>query len=84
MLCPVGAVKSLENRILLKSLLVGVASAAYFITGHGQTQSNRVCYFLFFGYFLDSKGSSYSELIALIIIEVMFVGSELHYMSVLE
>ena len=41
----------------------GMSSVAQFITGHEQTQLNRVGYFYFFGVFLASKGSIYSELI---------------------
>ena len=52
-----------EKRVLLKPVLGGVASVAYFITGHEQTQCNRVCYFHFFGIFLASKRSDYSEFI---------------------
>ena len=52
-----------ENRILLKPTVGGVASVACFITGHEQTQSNQVCYFLFLGVFLASKGSNFPELI---------------------
>ena len=37
-----------ENRILLKLVLRDVASVASVITGHEQTQLNRVRYFLFF------------------------------------
>ena len=36
-----------------------MGSVAHFITGHLQTQLNRVCY----GVFLASKGSFHSELI---------------------
>ena len=42
---------------------MGVGSIAYFITGHEQTQLNRVCFLNFFAVFLTSKGSKYSELI---------------------
>ena len=44
-----------ENRVLLKPVLESAASVANFITGHEQTQLNRVCYFHFFGEFLNSK-----------------------------
>ena len=44
-------------------MLGGVASVAYFITGHEQTQLNRDLFFHFFGVFLASKGSNYLELI---------------------
>ena len=50
-----------ENMTLLKPVLRGVASVAYFITGHEQTQSNRVYYFLVFGVVLASKRSGFSE-----------------------
>ena len=50
-----------ENRILLKLVLRGVASVANVITGHEQTQLNRVSHFLFFGVFLTSEGCNYSE-----------------------
>ena len=30
-----------------------MASVAHLITGHEQTQLNRVCYFLFFGVFFE-------------------------------
>ena len=33
-----------------------------YIIGHDQTQLNQVCYFYFFGVFLISKRSNYSEL----------------------
>ena len=52
-----------ENRVSLKPLLGVVPSFAHIITGHGQTQLNQVCCFHFFGVFLASKGSKYSELI---------------------
>ena len=55
-----------ENTALLKPVLGGVAGVAYFVTGHEQTQYNRVCYFPFFdarNVFLASKGSDFSELI---------------------
>ena len=48
-----------EKRILLG----GVASVTRFVTGHEQTQSNRDCYFLFFGAFLDCNGSNFLEVI---------------------
>ena len=54
-----------DNRVLLKPVLGGVAGVAYFITGQGQTQYNRVCYFHFFDVFLTSKGSNFSEVIYL-------------------
>ena len=37
-------------------VLRGVASVAYFITGHEQTQYNRVAAFIFFGVFHALKG----------------------------
>ena len=46
----------------MKPDLRGVVSVAHFITGHVQTQSNRVCYFLFFDVFLASKEYNYLEL----------------------
>ena len=53
-----------ENRVLLKPMLGGVASVAYFITGHEQTHLNQVCYCPFLGVFLASKISNYTEVIA--------------------
>ena len=47
--------RSFQNRDPLKSVLGGgVAGVAHFITGHGVTQSNRNCYFCFFGVVLAS------------------------------
>ena len=46
-----------------KLVLWVMISVAYFNTGNEQTQINQVCYFHFFGVFLASKGSNYSELI---------------------
>ena len=43
----------------------GVSSVAHYITGHEQARLDRVCYFYFFGVFLASKGSNFSELICL-------------------
>ena len=44
-----------------------MAIVAHYITGHEQTQLNRICFFFhFFGVFLSSKGSKFSELIDLI------------------
>ena len=54
--------ESFENRVPLKPVLGGVASVASLITGHEQTQLNRVCYFHFFGMVNASKGSNKSEL----------------------
>ena len=64
-----------ENRILLKPVLgrggggggggMRVVGVAHCIAGHEQTPLNRVYYFHFFGVFLASKGSRYSELIYL-------------------
>ena len=51
------------NRVLLKPVLGGMATVENFITGHEQTQLNRVCYFHFFDVFLAFKGSNYLELI---------------------
>ena len=51
-----------ENRVLLKSVLGGVAGFAHFITGQEQTQLNLVCYFHFYDVLLASKGSNSSEL----------------------
>ena len=34
-----------ENRVPLKSVQGGMAAVAHFVTGHQQTQQNRVCYF---------------------------------------
>ena len=48
-------------------VLWGVASVAFLIAGHDQTQLNRVCYFLFFGVFLASGGSNFQEFVSLII-----------------
>ena len=42
----------LENSVLLKPVLGGVASAAYFITGLEQTQYNLACYIRFLVYSL--------------------------------
>ena len=39
-----------------------MAGNAHFITGHEQTQFNRVCSFRFLDTVLASKGSDYSEL----------------------
>lgn len=58
----------LENRVLLKPVLEGVASVVHFITGHEQPQLNGVCYFHFFGVLLASKESNCSELIYIIYI----------------
>ena len=52
-----------ENRVLLKPVLGGVAGVANSITGHEQTQVNRVCYFHFSGVFLAPEGANNSELI---------------------
>ena len=48
-------------------VLWGVASVAFLIAGHDQTQLNRVCSFLFFGVFLASGGSNFQEFVSLII-----------------
>ena len=40
-----------ENRVLLKTVLGGVADDAYFSTGLEKTQLNRVCYFHLFDVF---------------------------------
>lgn len=46
-----------ENRILLKSVLVGMTDIAFFITGHKHTHFMRVFYLYFFGLVLASKGT---------------------------
>ena len=43
-------------------MLGGVVSDAHFITGHKQTQSNRICYFRFTGVLSASKGSNFQKL----------------------
>ena len=51
-----------QNSVLLKPVLGLVAGVNRFITGHEQSQSNRVRYSRFFGVFLASKESKHSEI----------------------
>ena len=53
-----------ENKMLLEPVVGGVARTAHVITGHEQTQLNRVCCYLFLCA-LSFKGAYYSELIYL-------------------
>ena len=46
---------NLENRVLFKQMLGGMAKVAHFIAGNEQTQLKQVNYFLFFGVFLVAK-----------------------------
>ena len=52
----------LKIRVPLKPVLGGVAGVAHYITGHEQTQLNRVCYFHFFDVVIASKGSNLTKL----------------------
>ena len=53
----------LEIEFRLSRCYGSVAGVAHLITGHKQTQSNRVCYFHFFNVVLASKGSNQSVFI---------------------
>ena len=63
--------RNIENRIL-KPVTGGVAYIAHLITGHEQTQSSRICYFVFCGVFLASKEVGYSKLIKAFSRSVLF------------
>ena len=63
-----------QCRILLQLVIGGMTSVAHFIAGHKQTQLNRVCFFVFFGVFLASKISNFSDLIYIILtVQMIFI-----------
>ena len=63
-----------ENKMLLEPVVGGVPSVAHVITGHEQTQSNRVCCYLFLGVSFLSKDLTIQNLFIFAAADVVKCG----------